>query len=700
MRYLICVSALLLIMVILGCSKSDIASPPGNPQIPESDSELVMLGAGSMNLETGEIEPLRNPSAYMDITPFVGSNFSFSIEGFYPPDRWTIKLNLNNVSPWTVHDVCIVFEDLYGKTIDRPAGYMDIFQPYDLDPYIGFRQEDPNRTFPPGLDSEYLSLIYPGGASPKVDYFIIAHLGGNTGGVYNFSAHQDDSAGHLYEWGGNSKLVASVYDHQDDITFVAADTRLITGNYTFLSKTADPNMWEAEITNSEGAPAGAYNCIAAATSPSSPKYNTYAKFTIEVLPDPSIMYVDDDNTAGPWDGSEAHPFRYIQDAVDAANDNWTIWVKPGFYYEDSGGPFTSYKAEITISDLNNLTLHGEGMPVVVLHYYDDTEAHSAINAASCDGLIVDGFEFCPASTYEYAVILYSCAGAVVRNCRILPSPATGFRGFLSAEECLGLVVENNSCDDMQVESNINDWGFSLVAINECNNARISMNTFRGMTQSSVPFVEGKNYEYDIFNIGGCDGAEISKNIIGDINWGFNCDENAILQVMDIYFCDSAQCRNNLVYDIHLTDYANKSIVGVQVVSFSDSNSIGIYNNTFDDISFTTSAMGQFSGMWYSGPDSSPVLHSNIITHINAPGGGSGYGLAASSPVTQTYSDVWSISKQRYYWEAIEGVGGIDLDPGFVYPDNDDYHLQFGSPCQNTGQDGFDMGCYGGSDPLP
>ena len=34
--------------------------------------------------------------------------------------------------------------------------------------------------------------------------------------------------------------------------------------------------------------------------------------------------------------------------------------------------------------------------------------------------------------------------------------------------------------------------------------------------------------------------------------------------------------------------------------------------------------------------------------------------------------------------ATPGVGNIDLDPLFVDPDNDDYHLQPGSPCINLG----------------
>jgi hypothetical protein len=54
-----------------------------------------------------------------------------------------------------------------------------------------------------------------------------------------------------------------------------------------------------------------------------------------ILPGPIVagtLYVDDDNTAGPWDGSAANPFQYIQDGIDAAVSGVdTVLVKDGLY---------------------------------------------------------------------------------------------------------------------------------------------------------------------------------------------------------------------------------------------------------------------------------------------------------------------------------------------------------------------------------
>ncbi|GEM_PF-5174167 len=45
------------------------------------------------------------------------------------------------------------------------------------------------------------------------------------------------------------------------------------------------------------------------------------------------IFVDDDNTTGPWDGTQAHPFRTVQDGLDAASVGSVIDVAEGLYAE-------------------------------------------------------------------------------------------------------------------------------------------------------------------------------------------------------------------------------------------------------------------------------------------------------------------------------------------------------------------------------
>ena len=71
-----------------------------------------------------------------------------------------------------------------------------------------------------------------------------------------------------------------------------------------------------------------------------------------------IIYVDDDNTEGPWDGTMAHPYQYIQDAVDEATDGDTVFVYSGTYshhYPQNRGCVDIIKKNINLIGENKHT---------------------------------------------------------------------------------------------------------------------------------------------------------------------------------------------------------------------------------------------------------------------------------------------------------------------------------------------------------
>ena len=46
------------------------------------------------------------------------------------------------------------------------------------------------------------------------------------------------------------------------------------------------------------------------------------------------IYVDDDNTQGPWDGTYEHPYQFIQDGINNADDSDIVYVFNGIYNEN------------------------------------------------------------------------------------------------------------------------------------------------------------------------------------------------------------------------------------------------------------------------------------------------------------------------------------------------------------------------------
>lgn len=47
----------------------------------------------------------------------------------------------------------------------------------------------------------------------------------------------------------------------------------------------------------------------------------------------TVIYVNNKNTEGPWDGTKENPYQNIQDGIDASADEYTIFVFNGTYYE-------------------------------------------------------------------------------------------------------------------------------------------------------------------------------------------------------------------------------------------------------------------------------------------------------------------------------------------------------------------------------
>jgi len=81
------------------------------------------------------------------------------------------------------------------------------------------------------------------------------------------------------------------------------------------------------------------------------------------ITDNNIIYVDDDNTAGPWDGTPEHPYQFIQDGIDNASSGDTVYVFNGMYHEYVLIPGVYHEYEFENKTIN---LIGEDMEHTIL----------------------------------------------------------------------------------------------------------------------------------------------------------------------------------------------------------------------------------------------------------------------------------------------------------------------------------------------
>ncbi|MFH1514914.1 MAG: hypothetical protein ABIG42_05580, partial [bacterium] len=418
---------------------------------------------------------------------------------------------------------------------------------------------------------------------------------------------------------------------------------------------------------------------------------------IEVTPYGStVIWVDIKNVTGPWTGNYASPFQYIQDAVDVAADNNTIWILPGIYNEDNGGAPSSGDAEISISGISGLTLYGDMQPIVNLHAYSGGGTVHGLSADSCPNLTLDGLSFqAPPGGYASAIALNNCAGSMVQNCKIMPLLA-GFTRFLQVDSSPGCIAQNNELNAVTLDFRGSQPSYFYL-INSSDDVQITENII-AFFSFNVPATSSNSYSY-LISFSNSLRPVISKNIIR--NGMLMINDDSIFNFAAIRLsstCNNAVIRNNLISNITVSNISSGQS-RMSILDFHTTAAVDIYNNTIDT-NFTTSTTSTVVAMDFD-QMTGVNAYNNIVTNISSAGNTFGYRRNLGDPITVDYSDLWALTGTPVvrFSNVTEGGNCINADPLYMSPP-DDYHLQGGSPCEGTGSGGQDMGCYGGTDPLP
>ncbi|MCW3988216.1 MAG: PKD domain-containing protein [Candidatus Bathyarchaeota archaeon] len=118
--------------------------------------------------------------------------------------------------------------------------------------------------------------------------------------------------------------------------------------------------------------------------------------------EPDTIYVDDDNVAGPWDGSQLHPYQNITSGLEHAASGDTIFVYNGTYHEH-----VSIEKPISLVGQNPFAtiVDGGGKVSPIIHIFNVTN------------VVVSNFtvQNTTSSSESYGILIWQARNVTIQN---------------------------------------------------------------------------------------------------------------------------------------------------------------------------------------------------------------------------------------------------------------------------------------------
>ena len=255
------------------------------------------------------------------------------------------------------------------------------------------------------------------------------------------------------------------------------------------------------------------------------------------------IYVDDDNTQGPWDGTLEHPYRTIIDGVDNASEGDTVFVFNGIYSNE----YIYVKKSIKLVGENKYNAIIDGP-------YSAVEVEDTINNQILDGFEIRNFML----RDPYAIYLYDCSHSIV-NENILIGDSRG-------------VILTN-CSNCTVSNNVIEAPWDTITLRvDCVNNKINGNYLYGFNESGsgIDISSGSND-----NI-------ISNNIISNCEEGLSVLLSQRAIITDNNFINSTNFGVTLIDSPNSTISGNKITNGSHGIDMDSSDDVTISDNTIKD----------------------------------------------------------------------------------------------------------------------
>lgn len=275
----------------------------------------------------------------------------------------------------------------------------------------------------------------------------------------------------------------------------------------------------------------------------------------------TTIYVDDDNTDGPWDGTFDNPYQFIQDGINNSNNGDTIVVMNGNYPENV---IVKRSIKLNGEDKESTIIDGKGSYKGVLIISDDVE----ISNFTIKNVYSDWWDSCG--------ITVKADNALIQD-NILTNNK---RGFL-------LYQSTNS----KIEKNIFSYNDIIIIENSyqnhfCKNT-ITKNTF--LVQNSdyntirKNVIEGEYWTNGIY-------LEHSSNNHICYNTITNCTQG--IELYSEYELRNSGCNRNQIYYNHFEGIQSWGLF-IEKGFFNK-----VHHNNFVKCGITAFISGGFMNTWY------------------------------------------------------------------------------------------------------
>lgn len=220
------------------------------------------------------------------------------------------------------------------------------------------------------------------------------------------------------------------------------------------------------------------------------------------------IYVDVNNTEGPWDGTQEHPYQHIQDGVDAAIEDKTVHVVKG-----------TYKENVIID--KRIKLKGENKESII----DGDEVGNVV-IINVDNVLVSNFKI-QNSGYNQSGGKYQYDAGIRIN-----SNSNQVKNNYIEYNHYGILMDNSQGNEIVNNTIINNRVDGIGLFESSNNNQISSNIIAKNTEVGIYFfkssnnkiIDNKIYEnslgiriYSTSNNNRIDGNRINNSIYAP-NW--------------------------------------------------------------------------------------------------------------------------------------------------------------------------------------